>query len=189
MPRFAIVTSANSKAHRTGRALTKRAAPLIMLACALAAGRASAQSPAPSEDVDHAVVFELGWEGDWSNGEGWHHGGTVAVEVTPIEHWLELEFGVSALRQPSGTEIPIDLLFKKPWRISRRVEFMAGIGPELVHSTADHDTWWGLSAVADLMVWPSKSVGWYLEPGWERAFQHGSHQDGLAVAAGLIIGR
>ncbi len=189
MPRFPVVTSPKSWTRWTRSAVIKRLIWLVMLVCALPTGRASAQSPVPPEDVDHAVVFELGWEGDWSNGEVWRHGGTLAMEVTPIEHWLELEFGVSVLRATSGAEIPIDLLFKKPWRISHRVEFMAGVGPELVYSTVDHDALWGLSVVADLMVWPSKSVGWYLEPGWERTFQHSTHQDGLAVAAGLIIGR
>jgi hypothetical protein len=86
-------------------------------------------------------------------------------------------------------EIPVDLLFKKPWRLSRTVEFMAGMGPELIHSTIDQQTFWGLSAVGDLMVWPRKNVGWYLEPAIERTFQSGRHQTGLGMAAGLILGR
>jgi hypothetical protein len=150
---------------------------------------AFAQSASPSADVDHAVVFELGWEGDWSKTESLHQGGTFAFEVTPIEHWLELECGVSAIHEAAGAEIPIDFLLKKPWRISRTVEFMAGVGPELIHSTAEHQTFWGASGVADLMVWPRQNVGWYLEPGVERTFQPGNHQTGLAMAAGLILGR
>lgn len=160
---------------------------VVVLVGVLLTRQVFAQSPV-AEDVDHVVVVELGWEGDWAHAEGWHHGGTIAFEVTPVEHWLELEFGVSVLHEPHGAEIPIDLLFKKPWRISRRVEFMAGVGPELIHATAEHDTVWGLSAVADLMVWPSTHVGWYLEPGVERTF-HDGHHDGFAMAAGLIFGR
>jgi len=162
----------------------------IGLACAtllVLAGRVAAQDALP--DVDHAIVFEIGAEGDWSNVDRFHAGGTFAFEVTPIEHWVELEFGVSLIPHPGGTEIPVDLLVKKPWRISRAVEFMAGIGPELIHSTTEHQTFWGLSAVGDLMVWPSENVGWYLEPAIERTFQTGQHQTGFAIAAGLILGR
>lgn len=140
-------------------------------------------------DIDHAIVFEIGAESDWSKAEGAPTGGTFAVEVTPIEHWLELEFGVSVIPHAGGVELPVDLLFKKPWRISRTVEFMAGVGPEVVHSTVDGRTFWGFSAVGDLMVWPSRNVGWYIEPGIERTFKPGAHETGFAIAAGLIIGR
>jgi hypothetical protein len=166
----------------------KRAMWLTVLVAVLLSGRGSAQSPVVA-DVDHAVVFELGWEGDWAHAEGLHSGGTFAFEVTPIEQWLELECGVSAIHESHGAELSLDLLFKKPWQITRRVEFMAGIGPALIHSTVDQATFWGLSAVADLMVWPSKHVGWYLEPGVERTFREGEHRNGLGMAAGLIIGR
>jgi hypothetical protein len=164
-----------------------RAFGFALLALLICAGHVAAQEPPP--DVDHAVVFEFGWEGDWSKSEAFHQGGTVAVEFTPIEHWLELEIGVSVIAHPGGAEIPVDLLFKKPWRISRTVEFMAGIGPELIHSTAEHQTFWGLSAVADLMVWPRQNLGWYLEPAIERTFEPGAHETGFAIAAGLIWGR
>jgi hypothetical protein len=96
---------------------------------------------------------------------------------------------VSVIPHPGGAEIPVDLLFKKPWRISRTVEFMAGVGPELIHSTVEHRTFWGLSAVGDLMVWPRQNVGWYLEPGIERTFERGAHGMGFAMAAGIILGR
>jgi len=37
--------------------------------------------------------------------EGFHPGATFAFEVTPIEHWLELEVGVSAIRADGGTPL------------------------------------------------------------------------------------
>jgi hypothetical protein len=143
----------------------------------------------PPED-DHAVVFELGAAGDWSRAEGFHPGGTFAFEVTPIENWLELEVGVTAIWAESGTEIPVDLLFKKPWRFSPQFEFMIGVGPELIHATGPaHTTFWGLSSVLDFMFWPRKNVGWYVEPGYELTFRDGTAHHGLAIAAGLLIGR
>jgi hypothetical protein len=62
---------------------------LTCVALVALAGRVAAQDAPP--DVDHAIVFEIGAEGDWSKAEGLHAGGTFAFEVTPIEHWLELE--------------------------------------------------------------------------------------------------
>jgi hypothetical protein len=162
---------------------------VLGLVC-VTATRAFAQAPAPAPAVaegDHTAVFELGWEGDWEHAEGWHHGLNFACEITPVEHWLEVEFGASLIYTPAGTEIPIDLLFKKPWTLGKGVEFMAGVGPELVHDPGG--TSWGFEVAGDFMIWPSKNVGWYVEPAYERTFQHGGAQGGLAIAAGLLIGR
>ena len=152
---------------------------------------ALAQTPnVKPPDDDHAVVFELGAAGEWSRAEGFHPGGTFAFEVTPIENWLELEIGVTANHTDSGTEIPVDVLFKKPWRFSPKFEFMVGLGPELIHATGpDHSTFWGISSVLDFMFWPRKNVGWYLEPGYELTFREGATRQGLAIAGGLLIGR
>jgi hypothetical protein len=72
---------------------------------------AQSVAPAPPEDHDHAIVFELGWAGGWSRDDRLQaRGGTFAFEVTPVEGWLELEVGVTAVRHDRATEIPIDLL-------------------------------------------------------------------------------
>jgi hypothetical protein len=142
-------------------------------------------------DDDHSIVFELGAAGGWSSEEGASSGGTFAFEVTPIEHWLEVEVGVTATRGNTGdTEVPVDVLFKKPWRFSRQFEFMVGAGPELIHETgAKGGTYWGLSSVLDFMFWPSKRVGWYVEPGYDLARRDGISHHGLSIAVGLLLGR
>ncbi len=53
----------------------------------------------------------------------------IAAETTPIENWLELEAGVSSFFTRNSTEWDMDLLFKKPWTLSKKVEFMLGVGP------------------------------------------------------------
>ena len=162
---------------------------LVFASTAFAQDRAHVQQPKPDDD-DHAIVLELGAAGDWSRSEGAHPGGTFAFEVTPVEHWLELEIGVTAIRGNDGTEIPIDVLFKKPWRISSTFEFMIGIGPEIIRATGpDAGTFWGLSTVADLMFWPRRNVGWYVEPGYEVTLRNGEKHHGVGIAAGLLIGR
>ena len=152
---------------------------------------AAAQSLALPAERDHAIVYEIGWAGSYAPAEGFHpKGATFAFEVTPIENRLELEVGVTAIRFDGVTETSVDLLFKKPWTLSQTVEFMAGVGPELIHATGpERSTFWGLSAVADIMFWPKKNVGWYLEPGYEADFRNGATRSGFAMAAGLLIGR
>jgi hypothetical protein len=153
----------------------------------LCAGNAFGQS----EEKDPVAVVEVGGAVNWSITEGGSSfGPTVAVEVTPIEKWLELEFGVTPLFTHHSTEWDTDLLFKKPWTISKKVEFMAGIGPEWVHTTkygATTDSASG-EAVLDFMFWPSKNhrFGWYIEPGYEHNFGRG-HEQSLGINGGLLI--
>ena len=85
---------------------------------------------AQSDDKEPVAVVELGGAANWSVTEGGSgFGPTVAVEVTPIENWLELELGVTPLFTRHSTEWDTDLLFKKPWTLSKKVEFMVGVGP------------------------------------------------------------
>lgn len=169
----------------------RRLIPCAVLLVALPCRTARAQDEtASTSEVEHTIVYEVGWAADWSNEEGTHAaGGTFAFEVTPIENVLELEVGATAIRAKGSTEMSFDVLFKKPWTLSRKAEFMAGVGPELIHDTGPGgSTRLGLSAVLDFMFWPTRNVGWYLEPGYEATVRNGLHH-GLGMAAGLIIGR
>ena len=118
-------------------------------------------------------------------------GPTVAVEVSPIENWLELEAGVTPSFGRHTTEWATDLLFKKPWTLSRTVEFMAGIGPEWIHTRESGTTTNSVAgeAVLDFMFWPgrwSHKIGWYVEPGYEYNFGRG-HERSIGVSFGLLI--
>ena len=163
---------------------------LIVIGVVVLGGAKTAFAQAPEQDArEHHIVYELGWASDWSHDEGFRaNGGTFAIEVTPLEHWLEIEAGVTAIHS-QDTELSADLLFKKPWTISEQVELMAGVGPGVIRDSGQRATHWGLSAVLDLMVWPKPHVGWYVEPGYEAVFRVGTTQHGLAVAAGLLLGR
>jgi hypothetical protein len=146
-------------------------------------------SYAQSEPVaEHSVVFELGaaLAKDLPAG-AWQAGGTLAFEVTPIEDWLELEFGASAIRGAGRTETSADVLFKKPYQLSAKTEFMIGLGPEIVRSGSR--TSLGAEAALDFMFWPykRKDVGWYVEPGYEVVFGHGTSR-ALNLSGGLLIG-
>ena len=145
-----------------------------------------------SLEKEPAAVVELGAAAGRSLTEGQSSfGPTVAVEVTPIENWLELEAGVTPLFRRHATERSVDLLFKKPWTLSNKREFMLGIGPEWIHTNA-HGMKMnsvGAAVVPDFMFWSSKRhrFGWYLEPSYEYKFGPG-HEHSLGISGGLLIG-
>jgi hypothetical protein len=152
-------------------------------------GHASAEETKTAEEV---AVIEIGAAPSWNlKQHTWSVGPTVAVEVSPIENWLELEAGVTPSFAHHATEWATDLLFKKPWTLSRTVEFMAGIGPEWIHTREAGITTDSVAgeAVLDCMFWPARwkhKFGWYVEPGYEYNFGRG-HERSIGISFGLLI--
>jgi hypothetical protein len=57
-----------------------------------------------ADDDHHGAVLEIGAASEWGFQDGkTGFGPSVAIEVTPIEHWLEIEAGISPLRSRDGT--------------------------------------------------------------------------------------
>ena len=157
----------------------------LSLCCINACAQSVDQAPEP------AATLELGGAAGWDlKGES-SFGPDFAVEMTPIENWLELEAGTSALFRRHSTEWDTDLLFKKPWTLSEKVEFMIGVGPEWINTRAYGVTTNSLGGegVLDFMFWPTSEhrFGWYLEPGYEYDFARG-HERSIGVSGGLLIG-
>jgi len=104
--------------------------------------------------------------------------------------WLELEAGVTPLFRRHSTEWSVDLLFKKPWALSDRFEFMLGIGPEWIHTNAygKNRNSAGIEVAPDFMFWSSKKhrFGWYLEPSYDYKFGPG-HEHSVGISVGLLI--
>jgi hypothetical protein len=146
--------------------------------------------PGQAVDKEPAAIVELGGAASSTLKGGGLGGGDIAVEVTPIENWLELEAGTTPLFRRHSTEWDTDLLFKKPWTLSKKVEFMVGIGPEWINTRAYGVTTNSLGAevVLDFMFWPSAKhrLGWYLEPGYEYNFGRG-HERSVGISGGLLI--
>lgn len=114
-------------------------------------------------------------------------GPNLAVEFTPIENWLEIEIGVTPfLRRHHSAEWESDILFKKPWDLGKHAEFMAGFGPEWIHSARSNAL--GLEVAADFMYWPGEKrrFGWFVEPAWDVSFAAG-HEKSIGFTAGLLI--
>jgi hypothetical protein len=173
------------KSHRT--IMTNS---VLVAALFLCSGNAFAQS-VDKEAKESVAVLELGGADESSLTESnSSFGPTVAVEVTPIEKWLELEAGVTPLFRRHSTEWSTDLLFKKPWTLSPKIEFMLGIGPEWIHTNAYGKKMnsAGVEVAPDFMFWTSKKhrLGWYLEPSYDYKFGPG-HEHSLGVSGGLLI--
>jgi len=147
---------------------------------------------AQSVDKDPVAIVELGGAAGRSlkNG-GSSFGADAAVEVTPIENWLELEAGVTPLfSRHHSTEWNTDLLFKKPWTLSKKAELMVGVGPEWVHTREPgmRVNSMAAEAVLDFMFWPGgrHKLGWFLEPGYDYNFARG-HERSFGISGGLLI--
>ena len=152
-------------------------------------GYASAQE---KKDVEEVAVIEIGAAPSRNlRDHASSFGPTAAVEVSPIENWLELEAGVTPSFGHNTTEWATDLLFKKPWTLSRTVEFMAGIGPEWIHTKESGSPRNSIAgeAVLDFMFWPARwkhKFGCFVEPGYEYNFGRG-HERSIDVTFGLLI--
>jgi hypothetical protein len=145
-----------------------------------------------SEDKDPIVILELGAATSWNlSGGAATFAPSFAAEVTPKENWLELEAGVSPFFTRNSTEWDTDLLFKKPWTLSRKAEFMLGVGPQWAHLRQNGKVTNSIAGevAGDFMFWPNGKhrFGWFLEPAYDYSFARG-HQQSIGMSAGLLIG-
>jgi hypothetical protein len=152
-------------------------------------GEGREQNEHEEEGPEHSFILEIGTVGEWPlNGERPNFGGTIAGEIEPIENWLELELGLSTLATAGHTELSGDLLFKKPFRLSPTVEFMIGGGPSYSHTLngPDRGGAWSAEFALEWMFWPTRNLGWFIEPTWSVNPRNG--QQSAAVSVGLLIG-
>jgi hypothetical protein len=134
---------------------------------------------------ESSAIVEIGAAGEWSlTDHVGRVGPTAAVEVTPIPEWLEIEAGVTSLFSHGGTEWSADLIFKKPFTLSDKVEFMVGAGPEWNLKTGSV----AAEVALDFMFWPTadRKLGWFLEPTYSYDLG-GSHEKSFALTAGILI--
>jgi len=143
------------------------------------------------KEPEPAAILELGGAASRNlKNRGSSFGPNFAVEFEPIRRWLELEAGVTPLFTRNSAEWDVDLLFKKPWELSKGVEFMFGAGPSWIHTRENGATTNSFAGVVvlDFMFWPSarRRFGWYLEPGYEYNLGR-EHEQSIGVSAGLLI--
>ncbi len=165
-----------------------RAAEIVALALLFAA---KAFGQAEQKEREPAAIVEIGAAGEWTLTHGTpSYGPNVAVEVTPIKDRLEIEAGVTPFFSRGQTEWDTDLIFKKPYDLSKTAEFMFGAGPEWAHTVIGSKASNSLAgeAALDFMFWPwpKRKFGWYLEPNYAYSFASG-HEQSVSLTVGLLI--
>src|SRR6266852_1291888 len=158
------------------------AAAGLCLAVVFGAAGAVAQ-----DDREHAFVLKMGPAGEWPSHEGANFGGTVAIEKSIIENWLEIEAGLTMLGTTGQRELSGDIIFKKPFRISPNFEFMIGVGPSISRTLNGEDQSTTVSAAftLDFMFWPTPNVGWFVEPTWTVNPRNGHNHSPQALGCSL----
>ena len=142
---------------------------------------------AQGEDKEPSAIVEIGGAGEWSLRDGGaSFGPSVAVEFTPIKDWLEIEAGVTPLFSGFYPEWSTDLLFKKPFTLSKTVEFMVGVGPEWTYTNGGGKIAGEFALDFMFWPWPERKFGWFLEPTYSYSFGKG-HEQSLGVSVGLLI--
>ena len=164
-----------------------RTATGALLATLFLAGNCIAQVA----EKEPAAILEIGGAGEWALAHGKpSYGPNIAVEVTPIKEWLDIEAGVTPFFSRGQTEWDTDLLFKKPYTLSKTAELMVGIGPEWAHTIGGGKSTNSVAgeAALDLMFWPwpKRKLGWYLEPSYGYSFA-AEHEQSISITAGLLI--
>ena len=118
---------------------------------------------------DHGAVFEFGVTGEREISERISHlGPAVGIEIEPVENWLEIELGAAPYKNRGVSSWELELPFKKPFRLSSKIEIMPGLGPTWTCAAqlGGRASSWGAEAVIDLFFWRTRRNGWYLEPSY-----------------------
>ena len=145
-----------------------------------------------NDEMEPLARLEIGAAPAWSLTDHTSSlGPSVSVEFTPIRNWLEIEVGTAPSFSAHSTEWDTEILFKKPWDITPKIELMAGIGPAWINTSVQGVRANSLAGTAalDFMFWTTRAhnIGWFCEPSYEHSFQSG-HDKSLGFGIGLLIG-
>lgn len=182
-------------AHRYGTIACLRAARpctvavlVVFTSNAHAEGKESRDQGA--DEIEHTIIVGVGGAVELElRGASLHPGGNLMVEWDAIENWLEFEVEASVLSADGGIDVPVGLLIKKPFRLTRWAEFMIGVGPEVVRvsNRTTKATYGGAQLALDFIFWPSQHVGLWIEPSYDLIFGDVVSQ-GIGSTGGLLLG-
>ena len=179
----------------SGASFTKRVAKVCIYTATLGliAGIISLAATARAAEKEKEAIaeLELGVAGDWDfAGGAFSLGPSLGIEVTPIKNWLEIEAEVSPVFGGGRTEWETELVFKKPFDVSDKLEVMPGVGPAWFYKTGHGESGSSVGAVAlmDFQIWPSaeRKLGLFIEPSYSYDFGR-EHEQSLGITAGILI--
>jgi hypothetical protein len=157
-----------------------RASTIVVIAAVSLVART-----ALAEEKQPVAVLELGGAGAWTMPGGSGFGPTAAVEFEPIKNYLVIEAGITPFFGNTGRPAwDFDLLVRRPFDLSKTVEFEPGIGPTWSSSGQV-----GAVVSPGFMIWPwqEQKYGWFVDPSYSVSFAPG-HQQSFGLAVGLLYG-
>lgn len=91
---------------------------------------------------------------------------SAAAMRRPLGASRRARLPVAKYRRLSGGQM--QLLRRQPFRISPTFEFMIGAGPSISKAVngENRDTSVSVEFALDFMFWPTKNLGWFVEPTW-----------------------
>ena len=146
------------------------------------------QAQAEEKEKESLAIVEIGGSTSWSLSGDFSFGPTAGIEFEPIKNWLKIEIGTGPMFGNGIREWETDIVFKKPFTLSDKVEFMVGAGPQWSNAIAGGSTKAGIEFALDFMFWPQRDrkLGWFLEKSYSYTFL-GAHENSLGVNVGLLI--
>lgn len=157
-------------------------AAIAVVVLAVSFGPAFAAEPEAEEH--RGVVLEVAPAGEWGLGDGGKasFGPSFALAVTPIEHQLEVEFGLTPFIDHGNADWEGEIVFKKPFELSKNLELLVGVGPQWASSSNS----FGAVVKLDLVYWKTSQIGWFVEPSYGYAF-NGDHEQDFTFKVGLLF--
>jgi hypothetical protein len=151
----------------------------VLLFALTATSAAPKQPNGTPEGAERTVIFGAGVALDVAP-SAFKSGAATFVEYEAIDGVLELELGGQSVWGRGGRELSADLIFKWPRRLTPSLELMIGAGPTVVSSAR---TSWGVEGAVDVMWWPTRRFGLWIEPVYDVLFS-----SGLSTSSGLTFG-
>lgn len=153
--------------------------------------RQGQEFPDLADHVHHVVgvkLIALGSFPESPEDEEVYWGPGLIYELTVIPHWLEIELAGAALFKREGAKLPVDVLLKKPFRLSRSVDLFVGGGPMMNISVEENEAsvHWGVIGSLGGFLWLWSTGGILLEVDYAYLDENrGAHE--IEAACGVAV--
>ena len=166
----------------TSKKRQRRAIALLIASIVAGPVQAAAGEGRGGGGSDRTIVVGAGVAGEIDSAS-FKRGAATFVEYGAFE-LLEIELGGQAVWGPGGRELSADLTFKWPHRLTPTLEVMLGAGPTVVSANGSS---WGVEAAIDVMWWPTRRVGLWIQPAYD-FFLSGRASNSYGATAGPMVG-
>lgn len=139
---------------------------------------------------DFPWSFELSISGEREFGvEGVQPRGGFAVSYATVPNRLEIELEITVSAFDGGIAAPIEVHFKRPFRLSSRMDLKPGVGPSMtpVFGTDNNGVFAGGEIILEWKVALYEGLAAYVEPSYNFLFRKGVDQE-IGMGTGLSYG-